>query len=1029
MKSPKWSLLKGLTSERGPRIRRGERRRTRLQSAFERLENRHLLAAMITQVNYFDTWDGGVIRSTDVAGIAYHPPSGHLYLADSEINELPEFVGDNVFETSLAGDQVFREIASNNPEPTGITYNAFDNYFYVTRDTGPKSVTRYDINLNNPLLVINTPDDVPSATDPEGITSDPATGNIYVSDGNGGGKQILAYDSNLQFQYVFSVASQGDAEGIAFHEPSGHLFVIDGTSDIIFEYTVTGTYIEQYDIGGFSPSPKSPQGLTFAPTSDPFDDPSALALYIADGMVDNFPDGRVYEAVIGMTENQAPVARDDSVNTDPNSAITIDVLADNGSGADSDGDGTLVPATTTATSVPTDGTLVNNGDGTFLYTPDLGFLGADSFTYTVKDEDGAVSNVATVTITTAVPPSGPILYFSLRSGDTLPGAVTVAKEDIIGWDGTDFSVVFDGSDVGLSGANLDALAVLNANEILFSMASAEAVPGIPGTVDDSDIVKFTATQLGDTTVGTFELYFDGSDVGLDTSSDDVDALDILVDGRLVMSTKGSFSVPGVTGRDEDLIAFTPTSLGDATTGTWAMYFDGSDVELGGEDINGASLDNNGNLNLSTNSDFAVTGLVGEDEDVLVFMPSSLGDVTAGTYNPTILFDGSLFGLVLDNDVFAVDIPTSAGPPNNPPTGSVTITGTATEDEILTASNTLADEDGLGAIGYQWQRGGVDIPGAVGGTYTLVQADVGSVIRVVASYTDGQGTAESVASADTAAVTNVNDLPTGAVTIAGTATEDEILTAAHTLADEDGLGAIGYQWQRNGVDIPGAVGGTYTLVQADVGSVIRVVASYTDGQGTAESVASADTAAVTNVNDLPTGAVTIAGTATEDEILTAAHTLADEDGLGAIGYQWQRGGVDIPGAVGGTYTLVQADVGSVIRVVASYTDGQGTAESVASAPTAAVVNVNDLPSGSVAITGTAAEDEILTASNTLVDEDGLGPIGYQWQRGGADIPGAVGVTYTLVQADVGSVIRVVAGYTDGQGTAESVASAPRQRSRM
>ncbi|MFB3105846.1 MAG: hypothetical protein ACE1ZA_13125, partial [Pseudomonadales bacterium] len=162
-------------------------KRKRRRLAFERLEDRRLLTGDISQLGYFDTWDGGIIRSTDVAGIAYHPPSGHLYLADSEINELPIFNGDNIFETSLSGDQVFREIASNNTEPTGITYNEFDGYFYVTNDTGPKTVTRYDSNLNNPLLVISTKDDVSSATDPEGITSDPSTGFLYVSDGNGGG--------------------------------------------------------------------------------------------------------------------------------------------------------------------------------------------------------------------------------------------------------------------------------------------------------------------------------------------------------------------------------------------------------------------------------------------------------------------------------------------------------------------------------------------------------------------------------------------------------------------------------------------------------------------------------------------------------------------------------------------------------------------------------------------------------------------------------------------------------------------------
>ena len=35
--------------------------------------------------------------------------------------------------------------------------------------------------------------------------------------------------------------------------------------------------------------------------------------------------------------------------------------------------------------------------------------------------------------------------------------------------------------------------------------------------------------------------------------------------------------------------------------------------------------------------------------------------------------------------------------NHPPTGSITISGTAREDEILTVSNHLADEDGNNSI--------------------------------------------------------------------------------------------------------------------------------------------------------------------------------------------------------------------------------------------------------------------------------------------------------------------------------------------
>ncbi len=360
--------------------------------------------------------------------------------------------------------------------------------------------------------------------------------------------------------------------------------------------------------------------------------------------------------------------------------------------------------------------------------------------------------------------------------------------------------------------------------------------------------------------------------------------------------------------------------------------------------------------------------------------------------------------------------------NDAPTGSVTIAGTATQGQTLTAANTLADADGLGAISYQWQAGGVAISGATASTYLLTESEVGKVITVVASYTDGHGTAESVASADTSAVANLNDAPTGSVTIAGTATQGQTLTAANTLADADGLGSISYQWQRGGVNIAGATGATYIATQADVGQTLTAVASYTDGHGTAESVTSAATAAVVNVNDLPTGSVTISGTATQGQTLTAANTLADADGLGSISYQWQRGGVNIAGATGATYIATQADVGQTLTAVASYTDGHGTAESVTSAATAAVVNVNDLPTGSVTISGTATQGQTLTAANTLADADGLGSISYQWQRGGVNIAGATGATYIATQADVGQTLTAVASYTDGHGTAESVTSA-------
>ena len=273
---------------------------------------------------------------------------------------------------------------------------------------------------------------------------------------------------------------------------------------------------------------------------------------------------------------------------------------------------------------------------------------------------------------------------------------------------------------------------------------------------------------------------------------------------------------------------------------------------------------------------------------------------------------------------------------------------------------------------------------------------GTTITVTASYTDGQGGAESVSSAATSSVANVNDAPSGSVTISGTAVEDGVLTAANTLTDEDVLGTISYSWSN------GDTGATTTLGQSDVGNTITVTGSYTDSLNTAESVSSAATSSVANVNDAPSGSVTISGTAVEDGVLTAANTLTDEDVLGTINYTWSNGDT------GATTTLGQSDVGNTITVTASYTDGQGGAESVSSAATSSVANVNDAPSGSVTISGTAVEDGVLTAANTLTDEDVLGTISYSWSNGDT------GATTTLGQSDVGNTIRVTASYTDGQG---------------
>ncbi len=88
--------------------------------------------------------------------------------------------------------------------------------------------------------------------------------------------------------------------------------------------------------------------------------------------------------------NDAPIAEDDERSTPMDTPVTVDVLAN-----DDDPDGEIL--TVTAWTDPTSGTIVDNGDGTVTYTPDVGFVGDDSFTYTVVDPSGEEA-MATVTI-------------------------------------------------------------------------------------------------------------------------------------------------------------------------------------------------------------------------------------------------------------------------------------------------------------------------------------------------------------------------------------------------------------------------------------------------------------------------------------------------------------------------------------------------------------------------------------------------------------------------------------------------------
>ncbi|MEX0642933.1 MAG: lysyl oxidase family protein [Pirellulales bacterium] len=218
-----------------------------------------------------------------------------------------------------------------------------------------------------------------------------------------------------------------------------------------------------------------------------------------------------------------------------------------------------------------------------------------------------------------------------------------------------YELHLDGSDVGLDATaeDIDAFAFRPDGSILISTTGAYSVPAAGGgtlTGGREDVLLFTPTTLGDSTSGEWSLYFDGSSVGLTTKDENIDAIAELSDGRLLISTTGAVKVPGVSAQDEDLLAFDPTSLGTATSGTWSLYFDGSNVALkanDAEDVNGLFVDESGGLPtlyMTTVGNFSVAGASGANDDSFAFHPTSLGSTTAGSFGPGLALDGSLYGL-------------------------------------------------------------------------------------------------------------------------------------------------------------------------------------------------------------------------------------------------------------------------------------------------------------------------------------------------------------------------------------------------
>lgn len=318
----------------------------------------------------------------------------------------------------------------------------------------------------------------------------------------------------------------------------------------------------------------------------------------------------------------------------------------------------------------------------------------------------------------------------------------------------------------------------------------------------------------------------------------------------------------------------------------------------------------------------------------------------------------------------------------------------------------------GMLRYQWQRDGVDIPGATQSDYHLIQttlADDGARFRAVVTNDVGTVTSpEGVLSVIVPGPPVFALQPVDVIEHEG--------RFAHFSAQVIGAG-VQYQWERDGVPLAGETEPTLRLgpvTLADDGAVVRVAVQNAHGALTSAP-------ATLHVLENPRIVAPPESLMVEEGASASFHVVATGDDLT---YQWQRNGVDVPGATGPSYTLettVLADDGADFRVVVG--NGWGSIQSMSGrlfVVRPAPVLIAGLVDQSVAEHGTAVF-EVVASGRGLT---------YSWTRAGVAITGAVGSRLELpgvVQADDGTSFGVTVsnegGSVSSSATLHVVAGGP------
>ena len=357
---------------------------------------------------------------------------------------------------------------------------------------------------------------------------------------------------------------------------------------------------------------------------------------------------------------------------------------------------------------------------------------------------------------------------------------------------------------------------------------------------------------------------------------------------------------------------------------------------------------------------------------------------------------------------------------------------------LTAGEVTDPDGGVTDIIWQWQsaeagEGYADIAAATSETYILADADLGKTIQVMVTYTDGEGSGKTLTSAPTVAVVAISmDATLSGLTIsAGTLSPAfDAATMSYTAEVDNDVGSVRLTptTANDGasVTVAGEMASSGTPSDAidlmpGLAKAIVIVVTAADTTAAAETYTVTVTRAVNTAPRITSGSPMVNYPENLPGEVASYGVSDDDDSISTVTWGLEGADADSFTIGNGILTFKTApdfETKSTYDVTVTVTD-RGM-PSLTGRFDVVITIVNQDEAGTVVIDGNVQVGQELTAS--LSDPDGVsGSPTWQWQDAGAgtDLNDATSATYTLMVADLGKTIRVVATYTDSFGGGNKV----------